>query len=182
MSNRDHRRQRRALIAKRHRAAVLQAKIRSTDRLDGLRGMWGYKITADQDIEERCCPQCFRAYSDYEVRATAPCLLCRTEVELSSLGCLSQTEAEYSDTMCRLGDGQLERYELEMCERKVDWRMAELTDAAMRLIDFQDELRRTGPQSGVAAKVKELRVNIDRARDALHLANAETIDWESLCD
>lgn len=51
-------------------------------------GVYQYGLTADQDIEERTCPQCFRPFSDYEDTAVFPCWQCRYEVPLASFGSL----------------------------------------------------------------------------------------------
>jgi hypothetical protein len=122
LSRAQQRRERRELIQKRYEKAIRRGVASPTSNLEGRKGPWGYRLTADQDIDERGCPLCFRNYSDYEVTALAPCWRCRDEVSLANCGPLGQDSALIEDPLTVFSVESLDRFELEMDVQVIKWR------------------------------------------------------------
>jgi hypothetical protein len=150
-------------------------------------GPWGYEIQADQEVEYRCCPLCFRAYSDYENTAVVPCWQCRDEVPLSRFGNLHVEEWRNMPDLLGgandpLLDGFSEDIECQYDDMKECWLAEEVARGMASIADLQ---RRLAISEGALRMAKEgtqfdplgmvliskLEGRVVSTRDALTVAN-----------
>ena len=83
-------------------------------------GAWNYELSADSDINRRCCPLCFQAYSDFELTAVVPCWHCRDKIPLAQAVAVAASVSTPEDDTAPVPRELDDRLMVEFLQKRID--------------------------------------------------------------